>query len=205
MPSMPFYFVGKGAQFELMDTQFDGSRLDEYTDALRRLRSKSSIVELAEKHVGGRADGLTRGDVEHFQKDWIDYWGSYPHNHPVEAVMREGYRKAIELATEDPENPKPIASFWVCANERAYQVYVCNGSNQVTVLVFTPPPIEHAGEEELTEEEPIWVVKARDTYDHGEFESTRRAAGHEIIVKRILRAPQRQPRKAKPKATKKRR
>jgi hypothetical protein len=197
MPSMPFYFVAKGAQFELMDKQFDGTNRAEYTDALKRIRSRSSIVELAEQHVRTRGDGLTRGDVEHFEKDWLDYWGGYPHGHPVEAVMREGYRKAIELATEDPEHLKPIASFWVCANERAYQVYVCNDSEQVTVLVFTPPPIEHVAEEQLTEEEPIWVVKARDTYDHGEIESSKRAAGHEIIVKRILRAPQRQPRKAK--------
>ncbi|MGH9034001.1 MAG: hypothetical protein ACRDZV_17905, partial [Acidimicrobiia bacterium] len=63
MPSMPFYFVAKGAQFELVDKQFDGSRPDEYTDALKRIRSRSSIVELAENHVGGRSDGLTRGDV----------------------------------------------------------------------------------------------------------------------------------------------
>ena len=195
MPSMPFYFVAKGAQFELLDKQFDGSDLGAYTDALKRIRSRESIVKLADRHVG-RNDGLTSGDVEHFQKDWIDYWGSYPHGHPVEAVMREGYRKAIELAIEDPEHPKPIASFWVCANERAYQVYVCNDSDQVTVLVFTPPPIEHVGEEQLTEEEPIWVVKARDTYDHGDVETTKRAAGHEIIVKQILRAPQRQPGKA---------
>jgi hypothetical protein len=194
---MPFYFVAKGAQFELMDKQFDGTNRAEYTDALKRIRSRSSIVELAEQHVSTRGAGLTRGDVEHFEKDWLDYWGSYPHGHPVEAVMREGYRKAIELAMEDPEHLKPIASFWVCANERAYQVYVCNDSEQVTVLVFTPPPIEHVAEEQLTEEEPIWVVKARDTYDHGEIESSKRAAGHEIIVKRILRAPQRQPRKAK--------
>ena len=197
MPSMPFYFVAKGAQFELMDKQFDGTDLNAYTEALKRIRSRSSIVELAERHVSARGHGLTRGDVEHFQKDWVDYWGSYPHGHPVEAVMREGYRKAIELAIEDPDQPKPIASFWVCANERAYQVYVCNDADQVTVLVFTPPPIEHVAEEQLTEEEPIWVVKARDTYDHGEIESSKRAAGHEIIVKRILRAPQRQPRKAK--------
>ncbi|MGH9050935.1 MAG: hypothetical protein ACRDY4_14500 [Acidimicrobiia bacterium] len=197
MPSMPFYFVAKGAQFELVDKQFDGSRPDEYTDALKRIRSRSSIVELAENHVGGRSDGLTRGDVEHFKKDWLDYWGDYPHNHPVEAVMREGYRKAIELATADPQHPKPIASFWVCANERAYQVYICDDSDQVTVLVFTPPPVEHVSEEQLTEEEPIWVAKARDSYDHGKFESTKRVAGHEIIVKRIMRAPQRQPRKAR--------
>ena len=197
MPSMPYYFVGKGAQFELMDKQFDGSNVREYTDALKRIRSRTGIVELAENHVGGRGDALTRGDVEHFKKDWIDYWGDYPHNHPVEAVMKEGYRKAIELAIEDPEHPKPIASFWVCANERAYQVYVCNDSDQVTVLVFTPPPVEHAPEEQLTEEEPIWVVKARDSYDHGKFETTKQAAGHEIIVKRIMRTPQRQPRKSK--------
>lgn len=186
MPSMPNYFIGKGAQFELLDAQFGGERdsfMAAYDAALGRIDAES-IVELARRHTepdgGGR---LTPGDIEHFEEDWIGYWGDYP----VEQVLRAGYRKAIELAREVE---KPIESLWVCANEDAFQVYVCEGPLQITVLVFTPPPKEHVGEENLTENEPIWVVKARDDYDHGECESAVPVGEREIIVKRITRAPQ---------------
>lgn len=186
MPSMPNYFVGKGAQFELIDAQFGGDResyLAAYDAALERLNGES-IVELAHRHTKARsAKRLTTGDIEHFQQDWIDYWGK----HPVEAVLKEGYRKAIEVARA---GEKPIESWWVCADEDAFQVYVCDGARQVTVLVFTPPPIEHVGEEYLTEDEPIWVVKPRDAYDHGEVERAAPLGDREIVVKRITRAPQ---------------
>lgn len=186
MPSMPNYFIGKGAQFELIDTQFGGDResyMAAYDAALGRLDAEG-IVELARRHT--EPDGgsrLTPGDVEHFEQDWIGYWGDYP----VEQVLRAGYRHAIELA-RDVE--KPIESLWVCADEDAFQVYVCEGPRQVTVLVFTPPPLEHVGEENLTENEPIWVVKARDDYDHGECDRTEQVGDREIIVKRLTRAPQ---------------
>jgi hypothetical protein len=183
---MPNYFIGKGAQFELVDAQFGGDRasyMAAYSAALGRLDAEG-IVELARRHTEPDGAGrLTPGDIEHFEQDWIGYWGDYP----VEQVLRAGYRKAIELARDVR---KPIESLWVCANEDAFQVYVCEGPRQVTVLVFTPPPKEHVGEENLTENEPIWVVKARDDYDHGECESAVPVGEREIIVKRLTRAPQ---------------
>ncbi|MGH9013197.1 MAG: hypothetical protein ACRDZ1_04570 [Acidimicrobiia bacterium] len=188
MPSMPFYFVGKGAQFEMIDRQFGGETakyLAAYDTALQRLES-DRLVDLARAHAHdepGRSAGLTEGDVEHFEEDWIGHWGEYP----VEEVMRAGFKKAITLARE---KRKPIESLWVCANENSFHVYVCDGPLQITVLVFTPPPLEHVHEDALSEEEPLWVVKARDEWDHGEVESTTRRGEHDIIVKQLLRAPQ---------------
>lgn len=186
MPSMPNYFVGKGAQFELIDAQFGGDQTNfmaAYDAALDRI-DRETIVELARRHTRPeRGARLTRGDIEHFEQDWIGYWDQYP----VEDVLRAGYRKAIEVARAAQ---KPIESLWVCADEDSFQVYVCEGPRQITVLVFTPPPKEHVEEEELTEDEPIWVVKARDEYDHGEVERTTPMGDREIIVKRITRAPQ---------------
>jgi hypothetical protein len=188
MPSMPFYFVGKGAQFEMIDRQFGGETaeyLAAYDTALQRLES-DHLVDLARAHAHdepGRPAGLTEGDVEHFEEDWIGHWGEYP----VEEVMRAGFKKAITLARE---KRKPIESLWVCANENSFHVYVCDGPLQITVLVFTPPPLEHVHEDALSEEEPLWVVKARDEWDHGEVESTTRRGEHDIIVKQLLRAPQ---------------
>ncbi len=186
MPSMPNYFIGKGAQFEVIDRQFGGDsneRRDAYDAALERLDGET-IVELARRHAGpARGPRLTPGDIEHFEEDWIGYWKDYP----VENVIREGYRKAISLARDVD---KPIESLWVCANEKAFQVYVCEGPRQITVLVFTPPPLEHVHEDTLTETEPIWVVKPRDTFDKGDVESSREVGGREIIVKQLTRAPQ---------------
>lgn len=188
MPSMPNYFIGKGAQFELIDRQFGGDSNERRAayDAVLESLDGESIVDLARRHTQSRGGPrLTAGDIEHFEEDWIGYWKDYP----VENVIREGYRKAITLARDVD---KPIESLWVCANEKSFQVYVCEGPHQVTVLVFTPPPLEHVREETLTEMEPIWVVKPRDQFDKGDVESSRQAEGREIIVKQITRAPQRE-------------
>jgi vacuolar-type H+-ATPase subunit F/Vma7 len=55
----------------------------------------------------------------------------------------------------------------VCADEDRFQVYICEGPRQITVIVFTPPPKDRAHEpvDTLTEDEPIWVVKVHDQDD----------------------------------------
>lgn len=74
-------------------------------------------------------------------------------------------------------------------------MYICEGPRQVTVIVFTPPPPgegdarEHS-QEQLTEDEPIWVVKKEDgsdtTYtDRGGGEVQRIDAGEGIILRRV--------------------
>jgi hypothetical protein len=82
----------------------------------------------------------------------------------VEEVLRAGYREAI---TRAQAARKPIESLWICAKEDRFQVYICEGDRQITVLVFTPPPKENEHEpvEELTEDEPILVVKEHDDDD----------------------------------------
>jgi hypothetical protein len=73
---------------------------------------------------------------------------------------------------------------WVCANEDEFQVYICEGPRQITVIVFTPPPGEREGRrdhtrEQLTEDEPIWVVKRKESNDD-EY-TTRGGAPYEQI------------------------
>ena len=79
-------------------------------------------------------------------------------------MLRAGYREAI---TRAQAARKPIESLWVCAKEDRFQVYICEGDRQITVLVFTPPPKENEHEpvETLTEDEPILVVKEHDEDD----------------------------------------
>jgi hypothetical protein len=170
MPSMPVYFVGKGRQFGLLDHQFGGDKSDymkAYDDVLAHI--DRPLADLADQHAaqwkGPHVAGLNADDTAHFRQDWLSGWWS---GKDVETVLRAGYRAAIERA-RDLE--LPIESLWVCANEDQFQVYICEGSRQVTVIVFTPPPGERESggrahtTEPLTEDEPIWVVKKKDKDD----------------------------------------
>lgn len=187
MPSMPYYFLGKGSQFGTLDAQFSGTEEElraTYDAALERIAGDDSIEELAARHVDGRSsDGLTATDVRHFRQHWLrDWW----QGKDVEAVLRAGFKEAITRARDAS---LPIETFWVCANEDAFQVYIVEGTRQITVVVFTPPPVEHVVDEELTALEPIHVVKVRDEYDKGEFDVIGTSSEGEIITKQLRFAP----------------
>src|SRR5207247_4682521 len=134
---VPGCFVGRGYQFLMLDRQCGGSG-DEYMAAygagLGRIEQR--LGELAAEHAesgsGLRAE-LKSGDASHFRKHWLGGW--WPGKR-VEDVLRAGYREAIRRAQEAR---KPIESLWICANEDRFQVYICEGPRQITVLVFTPP------------------------------------------------------------------
>jgi hypothetical protein len=165
MPSMPGYFVGKGYQFAMLDRQFGGTE-DEYMAAYDAAlgRIDEPLGDLAAQHadrVSGLRAELKDGDASHFRKHWLGDWWS---GKRVEEVLRAGYREAIQRAQQAR---KPIESLWICANEDRFQVYICEGPRQITVLVFTPPPKENEHEpvETLTEDEPILVVKEHDDDD----------------------------------------
>lgn len=186
---MPYYYIGKGSQFSLLDDQFGGakdSRDRAYDEALSRLEA-TPLVELAARHNEQRSNArrLSENDLEHFKEHWLKKW--WP-KHQVEDVLRAGFAEAIKRAKDAG---LPLEALWVCADEDAFQVYICQGPNQITVLVFTPPPIEHVPDETLTEPELIWVVKQRDKWDKGEFDvlSTDRKAG-DIIQKQLHYAPE---------------
>ena len=165
MPSMPGYFLGKGYQFKMLDEQFGGDEASltaAYDAALSRI--DQPLSQLAENHAtsgSGVIDELKQGDVSHFDRHWLGDW--WPGKR-VEEVLRAGYREAIQRAKDAR---KPIESLWVCADEDRFQVYICEGPRQITVIVFTPPPKERAHEpvDTLTEDEPIWVVKVHDQDD----------------------------------------
>lgn len=197
MPSMPIYFVGKGRQFGFLDHEFGGEKtnyMNAYEEVLQRINRP--LADLADEEAaewkGPHVAGLTTDDASHFRRDWLGRWWR---GKDVEEVLRAGYRAAIERA-RDLE--LPIESLWVCAQEDQFQVYICEGPRQITVIVFTPPPGEREdapGErdhttQQLTEDEPIWVVKKKESDDD---EYSRRGgaayeqldAAKEIILRRI--------------------
>lgn len=188
MPSMPYYFIGKGSQFTLLDELFgvgdEGARQGAFDAALERLDS-TPLGELAGRHTDRRgATRLSEGDVRHFKAHWLRAW--WP-DHDVEDIMRAGFKEALTRARDAG---LPLEALWVCADEKVFQVYINQGPHQVTVLVFTPPPSEHVADETLTAPENIWVVKQRDKWDKGEFEVLEgERKGGDIIQKRLMYDP----------------
>jgi hypothetical protein len=197
MPSMPIYFVGKGHQFKMLDQQFNSPPVTapgDYDDALNRINRP--LAELAADHADPGTPvrtGLTERDSDHFASHWLrDWWPSKP----VEPVLRAGYREAINRAKTAN---KPIESIWVCVNEDEFQIYISESTNQITVIVFTPPPPDREGRrdhttEQLTEDEPIWVVKVKDNFDDqytqlGASEYNTIDQANEVIMRQIRYAP----------------
>jgi hypothetical protein len=191
MPAMPYYYVGKGTQFGMLDRQFGGSEeefMAAYDAALARLEGPDteSLPEAALHHsdpTSGRTTGLSADDVEHFQRHWLGDW--WP-DHPVEEVLRNGFAAAIRRAREQR---LPIEAIWLCADEDAFQVYFVEGPRQITVIVYTPTPVEQVPDELMTEFEPIWVVKVRDEWDKPDFEVVDGSGESEIIMKQVRYAP----------------
>jgi hypothetical protein len=197
MPSMPIYYVGKGSQFKTIDDQFgpNADYMAAYAAALARINQP--LDALAQQHVTPLGSpGLTQKDVDHFRNDWLGRWWQGKH---VEDVLRAGYREAI---TRAQTANKPIESIWVCADEKEFQVYICEGPLQFTVIVFTPAPPKHRpifgrrehSEDPLTQDEQITVVKVKDKSDD---EYTRLGAtnyqvvdqANQIIKRQVRYAP----------------
>ena len=192
MPSMPGYFVGKGYQFAMLDRQFGGTEQEymaAYDAALSRI--DRPLGDLAAEHANARSGlraELKGGDANHFRKHWLGDWVG---RKARRGGARAGYREAIKRAHAAR---KPIESLWICANEDRFQVYICEGDRQITVLVFTPPPKENEHEpvDTLTEDEPILVVKEHDEDDRrvkAQVETLVPDDEHPIIVHRLKYRP----------------
>jgi hypothetical protein len=157
--------VSKGP-FAYLDVMFDGTNPAAYTEALTRL--EGSLKAAAEARFG-----TSHPRVTHFQNDWLtsNHWNNlFP-----EETLKAGLKRAITTARgDDPLHPKPMEFFWVCAREHDFHVYYCEGLRQVTVIIFTPPPLvaedgapsgATVGANTLTTKEPIWVVKKKENYE----------------------------------------
>jgi hypothetical protein len=192
MPSMPNYFLGKGSQFAMLDQQFGGANfMNAYAAALRRLKGPGAqpLGDLAAEHAdpaSALAPGLNQADVTHFSDHWLkdksqNGWWQDKH---VEDILRLGFIEAIEQAQQAK---KPIETWWVCADEDEFQIYICEGEQQITVMVFTPLPT-HEDTHVMTEREPIWVVKKHDDYDDP-CDVLNPGGTPEFIKKQVMCAP----------------
>jgi len=161
---MPVYYVGKGRQFAVLD-MFDGTEGSRglYEATISKLNSDVSLLQLAQDRKDETPDSLSDTDIRHFDKDWLGTWWTGQH---VALVLRNGIRRALELALDTGQGnpPLPVEALWVCADENVFHVYANKGPHQVTVIVYTPPPGRYAARESVLEES-IWVIKARDDAD----------------------------------------
>jgi hypothetical protein len=191
MPSMPYYFLGKGSQFAMLDQQFGGNNfMDEYDAALARLEGTTArpLSDLADAHSdpsSGLQQGLTGNDAQHFRDHWLDNVGGWWTNTHTEEILRAGFVEAIRHAKQVE---KPIETWWVCADEKSFQVYICEGPRQITVIVYTPKPV-HEDPSAMTEDEPIWVVKEREPYDQAPLDELSQGGSPVLIKKRVMCRP----------------
>lgn len=180
MGSMPTYHVSKGSEFGYLSKLFGppaSNFMPAYDAALQRLSAPAPDATTAMKSAASSrrsnpaAPALSANDLSHFEKHWLgpppDGW--WAHRHPVADVLRAGMREAIKHAKA---RSLPMEVLWVCAMDDEFQVYYSESPNQVTVLIFTPPPKEHVNEggagfapEVLSQPEDIWVVTKQGRYD----------------------------------------
>jgi hypothetical protein len=162
MPPMPVYYVGKGSQFGVLD-RFDGAHRERYDEAIARLQGAASLEQLAEQRRLAGDSALSTNDVAHFRNDWLTNWWKGKN---VALVLRAGILRALQLALPQPHRERllPVEAIWVCAQEDVFHVYVNEGPNQVTMIVYTPPPDDYSARGPAHPER-IWVIKTRDDFD----------------------------------------
>jgi hypothetical protein len=192
---MPYYYVGKGSQFTVIDAEYAGDYMAAYKAALAVLEGpdEMSFGDMARRHTSDSNDprsGLTSDDVTHFETDWLGRsWATWA-EHPVEPLLRHGFIKAIKCAQKEG---LPLEALWCCTDEDVFQIYICQGPRQVTVIVYTPRPVEHVADAKLTEPEKIWVVKVRDESDElmtgSPLEHVTDVDGKEIIYRQLMTTP----------------
>lgn len=111
----------------------------------------------------GEFGDLDPADEDYFRNAWLaQFWSP---TYPVDAIVRQGFLEAIELANRDPATNEsrclPIDGYWLWTNDRKFEVLIALSPQQVTCIFLTPPPptrpIDPA---RLTVPVPLFVVKA---------------------------------------------
>ncbi|HLM21144.1 MAG TPA: hypothetical protein VK390_06420 [Propionibacteriaceae bacterium] len=162
MGSMPTYHVSKGP-FRFLDQLFANPSSGAFDAALTALGgpdAKATLHAAAQARQAAQPMDLAGGDVGHFDAHWLGGW--WKELAPAD-TLRAGIREAI---THAKNIAKPMEFFWICTQDREFQVYYCEGFHQVTVLILTPPPDPPGHSTDvLKTPELIWVVKLRDNSD----------------------------------------
>jgi hypothetical protein len=162
---MPGYHISK-SPFAFLDQRFDGTNVGNYTAALTAIAG--GLLAAANARFPGNPP-----KVQHFHDHWLGGPGPWMQEEPEE-TLKEGLTAAIKTAlgvsptqplpTPPPTTAKPMEFFWICAREHSFHVYFFNGPRQVSVFIFTPPPVDPIPVATMTgwNGENLFVVKKED-------------------------------------------
>jgi hypothetical protein len=154
--------VGKGHLLRGLDALLtQTSQYQQHLDDLRR--GRDSLVDIATK----QKILTTQADQTHAEKEALGgakearaWWPNVPDK---EAILREGFIKAYEIALRDPKNIAPIQTFWI-PGWSSFAVVAMPGPGSVTLLlILTPPP--PPGRLTGTIDQDMFVVANESTID----------------------------------------
>jgi hypothetical protein len=146
----------------LKDTDRLLARTSQYRKRLAELKQGTdSLVDLAQR----QKIVSSREDLTHAQKEWLGGPGEplawWPTIANKEAILREGFIKAYEIALRDPDDVRPIETFWI-PGWSSFATLALAGPGKVTLLlILTPPP--PAGKLVGRKNQNIFVVASAET------------------------------------------
>lgn len=164
MSDMP-EVIAKGPILEKLEDVFNKAagrpaRRTAILNALKKDPPTEDLLTLADKHMTPK---LKPGQRYHIQQQWLTdpNWLVQP----VEPIVR----KALSVALEKAGAATPIDCYWVChpshggaappASPEPLEVSISWYGKQVTVIFYTPEPLNPPAASTLTTTEDIVVVK----------------------------------------------
>jgi hypothetical protein len=86
----------------------------------------------------------------------LDLWVAAPNGKDVERIMRLGYEAAIDLASNNKPEAKPIETFFVVGASSNFELHICDGERAVTVFMFMPEKRSYGSKRASSRS---WVVR----------------------------------------------
>jgi hypothetical protein len=150
--------VYKSRAAEFLDDLFSGE--GESLEAVYRSRQANltsdedePLLQLATR-LQDRGDLPPDIELEHFQRDWLSD-ESPMDGTAVDRVLRHGYEEAIRIASAGSE-PLPIETLWMVGASEDFEVHICEGKRQVTVVLLIPGDYEYGSKRARSKS---WVIR----------------------------------------------
>ena len=128
---MPDRAVYKSTAAEVLDGLFGGAgdELDAAFDrSLELLSNDGPLSEAASRLV--ETGELPPDAVENSTRGWRA-------GEDVDRILRCAYREAIAISRSRDE-PLPIDTLWITGASDSFEVHVCEGTRQITLVMFIP-------------------------------------------------------------------
>jgi hypothetical protein len=90
--------------------------------------------------------------ADEMEGPWLQEAGSR-----ADKVVRLGYKAAIQVAREGRDEPLPIETFFVTGVCDQFELHICEGKRQVTVLLFMPGERAYGSQRAASRS---WIVRA---------------------------------------------